>query len=205
MSEYAPVMTAWLAITVAAVARPTRGSRNDFRYQEVERIFDGGGIGEDEGALPEIVQEQRWQHQKEPRGLDWLSPEVPEIRVERFRTSGDEEHGAQRDETHPLVVDKKCDRVVGIDCRKHGRIIEDVHSADEGDDEEPYYRDWAEQLRDLRGAARLDREQRHENDDGDRQYVRIERWRRDLETLDSRKHRERRRDQTTTRRTSPRR
>src|SRR5262245_55434462 len=66
-------------------------------------------------------------------------------------------------------------------------------SAD-GDDNEPNQRHRAEECRDPSRAARLKREQQHQNEYGQRHHVRLECRRGDLEALDRGEHRQGRRD-----------
>ena len=70
-------MTAWLAITVAAVASATIGisaQSGNIRKNGFSIAF---GIGEDQRALPEIVEHQRRQHDEQPGGLDRPLPKWP--------------------------------------------------------------------------------------------------------------------------------
>ena len=135
-----------------------KGQQQRFRNQQEKRIDDGGRIGEHERALSKIVEQERRQYQKEPCGLNWFASKMPEIRIERFRPGHDEKHRAKRDQAHPLVVEEKHERIVGIDGRKDRWIIEDVYGADDRHHQEPQQCDRPEEPRDLRRAARLNRE-----------------------------------------------
>ena len=89
-------MTAWLAMTVAAVASSTIGNERPMRIEQEERVFDAAGIGEHKRALAEIVDRQRRQRHEQPRDPDRPASEMAEIGVERFRAGHHQEHGAQR-------------------------------------------------------------------------------------------------------------
>ena len=67
------------------------GRQNDQRQEQRRRGPDGRtvfsigvGMGEHQRALSEIVQQQRWQHQTEPRRLNRLAAEVAEIGIQRL-------------------------------------------------------------------------------------------------------------------------
>ena len=106
-------MTAWLAITVAAVASTTIGSSSDFRHQPVERILDRRRIGQHQRALAEIIDQQRRQHEAEPRGLDRLAAEMAEVGIERLAAGDREKHRAERDQPDRAVASStKLTRVV---------------------------------------------------------------------------------------------
>ena len=91
-------MTAWLAMTVAAVESRISGSRPQPGRQQIERIFDRLGIDEDQRALAEIVGDQRGQDQKQPGGLDRPAAEMPHVGVERLGAGDGEEDAAEHDE-----------------------------------------------------------------------------------------------------------
>ena len=55
-------MTAWLAMTVAAVASTTIGKQRPVRRHQEERVFDRRRVSEHQRALAEIVERQRGQH-----------------------------------------------------------------------------------------------------------------------------------------------
>ena len=83
VTEKAPEITAWLAMTVAIVARMTSGSRNMSGREEEEGILDdlerGRGIErQDHRALPHIVEHQGGQHEEQPgRRRIGLRPKWP--------------------------------------------------------------------------------------------------------------------------------
>jgi len=58
----------------------------------------------------------------------------------------------------------------------------------DGDGHEPDQHDWTEECRHLGGAVRLEREQQHQDERGQRHHVVIERRSGDLEALDGGQH-----------------
>ena len=96
-------MTAWLAITVAAVASTTSGSSSAFRDQAIERILDRLGMRQHQRALAEIVDQQRRQHEPEPGALDRLAAEMAEIGIERLAAGDGQKHRAERDQADVAV------------------------------------------------------------------------------------------------------
>ena len=85
------MITAWLAITVAAVARTTIGSRAQSGYIRKNGLSIDSGSRENQRALAEIVEDERRQHEPDPGGLDRLAAEMAKIGVERFGAGDGEE------------------------------------------------------------------------------------------------------------------
>ena len=96
-------MTAWLAITVAAVASTTIGSSSALGDQAIERILDRRRMRQHQRALAEIIDQQRRQHEAEPGALDRLAAEMAEVGIERLAAGDGEEHGAERDQADVAV------------------------------------------------------------------------------------------------------
>ena len=76
-----------------------------FGIHQEERILDRLGIGEHQRALPEIVQRQRRQHDREPGGLDRPPAEMAEVGIERLGAGHRQEHRAERDQADHAVAD----------------------------------------------------------------------------------------------------
>ena len=121
-------MTAWLAITAAAVASSTIGSSKQVRHQSVERIFERRRIGEHERALPEIIDQQRRQNEHEPCGLDRLAAEMPEIGVKRLAARHREKDKTERDERDLAVSEHEFEGVIRIDRQQHVRIVANMQA-----------------------------------------------------------------------------
>ena len=97
---------------------------------------------------------------------------MAEVGVERFGAGDREEHGAECDEADHAVVDEEAhavDRIEGAAARSDSAAM--CQSAGDRDGDEPDQRDRAEEGRDLRGAARLHREQRDQDHDRQRHDV----------------------------------
>ena len=82
----------------------------------------------------------------------------------------------------------------GIERRQHLRIVAHVHEARSRDRQEPQRHHRTEQGCDSRGPARLHREQRDQDHDGERHDVMLEAGLGELEALDRGEDRDRRRD-----------
>ena len=82
------------------------------RHQPVERVFDRRRIGQHLGALAEIIDQQRRQHQAEPGGLDRLAAEMAEIGIERLAAGHRQEYRAERDQADRAVGEQEVDAVV---------------------------------------------------------------------------------------------
>ena len=103
VTEKAPEITAWLAMIVAAVASSTSGSRSASGRKVEERVLDLGERlvrrgRQDHRALPHVVEQQRGQHEIEPRDADRLAPEMAHVGVERLGPGHGENHRAHGDE-----------------------------------------------------------------------------------------------------------
>ena len=103
----------------AAVASPTSGSSAQLGASQEERLMRRLGVGEQQRALAEVVQQQRRQHQREPGDPNRPFPEVPHVRVQRLTTRDDEEHGAEHGKAVPAVRAKERDGVPRVDGRQH--------------------------------------------------------------------------------------
>ena len=111
-------MTAWLAITVATVAKRHHRQQGPIGIEQEERVLDRLRIGQHQRALPEIVQRERRQHQSDPGGLDRLTAEMAEIGVQRFGAGNREKHGAERDEAdHAVARAGNARRSYGLNAR----------------------------------------------------------------------------------------
>ena len=97
------MITAWLAITVAAVASTTIGSSSTSGTIRKNGFSIAAGIGQHQRALAEIVEQQRRQHEAEPGALDRLAAEMAEIGIERLAAGDREEHRAERDQADVAV------------------------------------------------------------------------------------------------------
>jgi hypothetical protein len=140
------VITAWLAITVAAVASP-------FREQQKERILQGLGIGDKQRPLAEIIDDQGRQHEKQPRGLNRPAAKMAEIVVEGLRPRDDKKYRAQRHQPDHAILDQERDPIGRIDRGKHTGIAGNLDCAGNGDDDEPDKGNRSEQRGNLGRAA----------------------------------------------------
>ncbi len=120
---------------------------------------------------------------------------MPEIGVERLGAGDRQEHRPQGEETDLAVAGEKEEAAHRIESAQDLQIIEHVRGAGHPDGEEPEGYDRAEQGGDLRGSPRLEREQRHQDRDRQRQDEVLERRRGELEALDGGEHGNRRRDE----------
>ena len=68
-------------------------------------------MGQHQRALPEIIEQQRRQHEIEPRRLNRLPAEMAEIVVERLRAGHHQEHRRERDQPDNAVGEEEFDAV----------------------------------------------------------------------------------------------
>ena len=97
-SENAPEITAWLAITVAAVASTTIGSRAQPGSSRKNGFSSRAGSSQDQRRLPEVVQRQRREDDEEPGAQDRRAAEVAHVGVERLGAGDDQHDRAHRHE-----------------------------------------------------------------------------------------------------------
>src|SRR5262245_10615509 len=133
------------------------------RVQAIERVFECLRSCKQQGALAEIVDEQRRLHEKEPCRLDGLASEMSEIRVEGLGTSNGQEDEAHNDQSDKSMGQNKLDAVEGIECQEDARIICEVHQTTNGQNHEPDEHDGPKELRDSSGATSLNGKQKHED------------------------------------------
>ena len=117
MIENDPEISACDAMIAAAVASADQRQQRPRRRQQEERMLDVG-FEQQQRALPEVVQHQRRQHQREPRQPDRMLAEVPHVGVERFAAGDDEEHGAEHRKSGEAVGDEEGDGVPRIEARQ---------------------------------------------------------------------------------------
>lgn len=167
----------------------------DIRAELEERIFDHRGIGDQQRGLAEIIQHQRRQADREPGKPDRQAPEMPHIGIHRFAAGHGEEGCAEdREGDVEVLVDQEVEGVERTECRQHGRCLDDAVDAERGQHDEPGQHHRSEDAADEARALLLHHEQADQDDDGDGYDRRRERGGVDLEALDGREYRDRRRD-----------
>jgi hypothetical protein len=87
-------MTAWLAMTVAAVARMTIRQASPVRPHLKEWMIHYPTVRKNECALTKVVEEQAWKHQGEPGKHDGSAPEMTQIDIESFSSCHSQKHRA---------------------------------------------------------------------------------------------------------------
>ena len=145
-------------------------------------------------ALPEIIDQQRRQHEAEPGALDRPPAEMAEIGIERLAAGDGQEHRAERDQADVAVGCDKAHRIGRIEGGEHREIVAQMHGAHHRDRDEPHQHHRTEEGRNLGGAAALHGKQHEQDDDGERQHVVLQRRRREFKPLHRREHRDGRRD-----------
>ena len=93
--EKTPVMTAWLAMMAASVARITMGMMRPMRDHGEEGDAGLAGSRSKRRALAEIIQHQRRQGDEQPGKLDRAFAEMAHIGIERLAARHRQHHRAQ--------------------------------------------------------------------------------------------------------------
>ncbi len=116
-------MTAWLAMTVAIVARITSGSRRPVGRQQEERIVQRLGVLQDQRTLAQIVQRQAGKDEPDPGDLDRRPAEMAHVGVERLGAGDGEEDAAQDDEADSPWSRQEAERVTGLKADQDPEIV----------------------------------------------------------------------------------
>jgi hypothetical protein len=151
-----------------------------------------------QGALPEVAQDQRREHGDEPHQADRCSAEVAEVSVERLGAGHGEHDGAQDQEACRAVAGQEAHAVPRIDGRQNLRRLGDLHHAEHRDRREPHEHDRSEDGSDAGRAPALKHEEREENEERGGHDVRLEPRAGDLQALGRAQDRDGRRDDTVT-------
>ena len=110
VSENAPEMSACDAMIAAAVARPTSGSSAQSGASRKNGCSAAAGFAQQQRALAEVVQQQRRQHQREPRHPNRPLAEMAHVGVERFAAGDHQEDGAEHGKPMPAVLHEEATR-----------------------------------------------------------------------------------------------
>ncbi len=148
----------------------------------------GGGVLQQQRALPQVVQDQRRQHETEPGQADRFAAEVAHVGIERLAAGHGQHHRAEHDEAMGAVQPEEANPVPGIERLPHFRRMHDPGHAEYRDGHEPDDDDRAEQSSDPMRAVLLNRKQRNQDRDGDGHDVRTEQRRHDLEAFNGAEH-----------------
>ena len=140
------------------------------RIEPIEGIIDRLRVREQQGALPEIVEDQRRLHEDEPGELDRLTPEMAEIGVEGLGAGDGQEHESHDDEADHAVRQDELDAEHWVQGEKDAWIVDDVDETTGGERGKPNEHDRAEILRDLCRSMRLHGEQPDEDHDGEQDH-----------------------------------
>ncbi len=171
------------------------GIQGPARHERVERIHGRRRSIEQEGALAEVVENQRRQHHGEPGEPDRALAEMAHIGVQSLAAGHDQHDRAQDEKAPQAIAEEEIDRMPRIDGGQHLRMAQNSVHAQYGDRREPDHHDPPEHRAHPGGAMPLEHEQRHQNDTGhDRHYPRRHLRRRDADALDRAEDRDRRGD-----------
>jgi hypothetical protein len=130
----------------------------------VERL--GGsdlGLGDEQGSLTEVIEDQRRQHGGKPRDSDGSWTEMSHIRVQSFASGHRQHHGTQDDQTDFSMSGKERQTVRRVEGFQDFRSHPDAPDSKEGNDHEPYECDWTEDSPHLRSSGPLGCEQQQDD------------------------------------------
>ena len=174
------------------------GIEKGTRRQEVERVLDGVGNAQHQGALPEIVEQERGKDKGEPGEADGSATEVPHVRVQRFRPGHDEHDRAEHQKAGSPVIEEELDTVPRAQRAQNRGPANDLEDAERRDRPEPREHDRTEDAAHPRRPVLLKEKEQEEDEQRGRKHVGLKRRCGDLETFSGAEHGDCRRDDTVT-------
>ena len=186
-------MIDWLAMMVQPSPAHQRNEQRR-RAQPVENVIGDRLAAQRDRGLAGIVENEAGKHDPRPRGPDRALAEMAHVGVERLGARDAEKNSAQEVKAVEPVVGEEADAIGGIDRDQHAGVAGDAPEAEEPDHNKPQQHDWTEGRANPRGAERLDREQRRQDDHRGRQHIGVQSRRRDIQSFERRQHGNRRRD-----------
>ncbi len=177
--------------------RDQREQRPLGREQE-ERLRGRRAVGQQQRALPEVVQQQRRQHQPKPGQADRLFAEVSHVGVQRLSAGDYEEHRAQHRKSVEPMLGEERDRVPRVEGGKDDGLANGPDNAQHREHNKPENHHGAEEAPDAVGAMPLNREDADEDGDGRRHDIGIEQGRSHLQPFHGSQHGDGRSDHAVT-------
>ncbi|OIQ76216.1 hypothetical protein GALL_421040 [mine drainage metagenome] len=159
-----------------------------FRHHQEERVRNRLGVAQHQGALAQIVQQQRGEHEAIPRKADRFAAKVAKVGIQRLGPGDGKENGAKHGESDRTFLDQERHRIARIEGKQNVRVGDGLHDSGAAKDEEPDRSNRPEGGGDRRGAVALHKEQRNENTERQGQHEGSEGWRDQLQPLNRRKH-----------------
>ena len=140
--------------------------------EEIERVGHRGGVAEDERALSEVIEVERWGGDGEPGAADGKAAELTHIGVERLRSGDAEDYGSEGEVGEGGFALKEGNRVNWGDGFQDFGSFGEANGPENSNDDEPKEHDGAEDDADPTGAEFLDGEEGDENEerDGDDEF-----------------------------------
>ena len=162
--------------------------------QQEERVLDSLRVFQQQRTLTEVIQYQRRQHDGKPREANRQLPEVTHIRVQRFDAGNREHDRAEGNKRNGFVFQEEMNRPCRVKSLQHFWIANNSAQTQCRQDQEPGQHNRCKQLTDKPGAMFLNRKQQGQDNNGERNHPRLQLRRDNLQPLDCRKHRNRRRN-----------
>ena len=111
---------------MARVDQHHQRNQRPARRQQVERVTRRFRVLQQQGALAEVVQHQRRQHQDEPGAGNRLATEVAHVGVQRFGTGQCQHHRAENRHAHARMHDEEMHTPDRVHRIQHFRVSDDA-------------------------------------------------------------------------------
>ena len=126
-------------------------------------------FAEQKSALPKVIQNERWKHDREPANSNGARAKMPKVRIHGLAACHHQHERPKRQENALRSgFVQKCEGVNRVERFQDLWVLFDLHDAKHRDYAEPENKDGAEYLPHASRSVALDREQERENNKSDR-------------------------------------
>ena len=151
-------------------------------------------MGEQQRALPEVVDRECGHHQRIPCDLDRAAAEVAHVGIQGLAAGDAQHHGTERHEGDKRLAGDEAQGKQGVDGTQDVGMSGDLHCAHDRDHDEPQHHHGPKQSPDAGRAVLLHQKQPQQDHQRERNHPGLEGVRDHLQPLDRREHRDGRGD-----------
>src|SRR5207237_9524073 len=137
-------------------------------------MLSSGGIVQQKGTLPEIVQHESRKNEDEPRQPNRARAEVSHVGIQRFAAGHGQENSAENEKSVAMIRGKEPHRMRWIKRHQHVRFLHQMKKTECRDDHEPDEHHRPKHRADPRSPESLQKKKEDEHDDSHRYDERSE-------------------------------